>query len=175
MSILPMVILGLGVLLEGCAQAHSHNVHLSSNAHAGRYIETEGLRQLPDRRLAFTSFGIEFDTKLLFPLVRGHHHPFGGEIQPVQQLHKEVTLGLANDRMHFLADHAYTHLVMDLQAAGYDIVPYNMFQDLPAYRSLIELAGNESTVFSHSTVATEGSPRLENRRSAVRPLSFRTE
>jgi len=155
MSILPMIILLLGVLLEGCTQAHSHNVHLSPNAQAERYIETEGLSQLPNRRLAITSFGIEFDTKLLFPLVRGHHHPFGGEIHTIQQLHKEVTLGLANDRMQSLADQAYAQLVMDLQAAGYDIVPYNMYQDLPAYRSLIELAGNESPV---SITFTRGNP-----------------
>ena len=144
MSILPMIILLLGLLLEGCSQAHSHNVRLSPNAQAGRYIETEGLSQLPNRRLVITSFGIEFDTKLLFPSVRSHHHPFGGEIHTVQQLDKEVTLGLANDQMQSLADQVYTQLLEDLQAAGYDIVPYNMYRELPAYRSLVELTGTES-------------------------------
>ena len=152
MSILPMIILLLGLLLEGCSQAHSHNVHLSPNAQAGRYIETEGLSQLPNRRLVITSFGIEFDTKLLFPSVRSHHHPFGGGIHTVEQLHKEVTLGLANDQMQSLADQVYTQLLEDLQAAGYDIVPYNMYRELPAYRSLVELTGNKSPVsitFTH--------------------------
>lgn len=146
MSILPMIILLLGLLLEGCDKAHSHNVHLSPNTQVGRYIETEGLSQLPNRRLVITSFGIEFDTKLLFPPVQSHRHPFGGKIHTVQQLDREVTLDLANGQMQSLADQAYAQLVIDLQAAGYDIVPYNMYQDLPAYRSLIELAGNESPV-----------------------------
>lgn len=33
--------------------------------------------------------------------------------------------------MQSLADQAYGQLVTDLQAAGYDVIPHNMYRELP--------------------------------------------
>ena len=51
---------------------------------AGRYIEAEGLGQLPHRRFAITSFGIEYDTKLIFPLTGCHGYQLPGGIYTVR-------------------------------------------------------------------------------------------
>lgn len=134
----------IGSSFSGCADRSSSTRHPSPVALAERYIETEGLSHLPNRRLAITSFGIEFDTKLLFPLATGQRHRLPGESHTAPHAHKAVVLDLAEERMQSLADQAHTQLVEDLQTAGYDIVPYDTFKNLPAYRLLSDLGGNES-------------------------------
>lgn len=52
-----MIILLLpGSLFAGCADIRSHDVRLLPDVQVGRYIETKDLNQLPNRRLAGTSF-----------------------------------------------------------------------------------------------------------------------
>ncbi|MGE0645331.1 MAG: hypothetical protein AB7P24_16855 [Nitrospira sp.] len=130
--------------LSSCADTSASSRHPSPVAQAERYIESEGVGQLPNRRLAITSFGIEFDTKLLVPVPAVQRHQIPGEIHTVSHGHTAVILDLPEDRMQALADHAYTQLVEDLQAAGYEIIPYETYEHLPPYRSLIDLGGSES-------------------------------
>lgn len=134
----------IGSSVSGCADTSLYTDQPSSVALAERFIETEGLSHLPHQRLAITSFGMEFDTKLLIPLTTGQRHRLPGESHIAPNVHKALVLDLAEDRMQSLADQAYTQLVEDLQAAGYDIVPYDTFKNLPAYRLLSDLVGNES-------------------------------
>jgi hypothetical protein len=143
-TLLVIIIPLLGSLFAGCADTHSHNVYLSPDAQVRRYVETEDLSRLPNRRLAITSFGIEYDTKLLFPLADGHHYRHPSGIPAVLHFHKEITLDLTRERMQSLVDQAYTQLVLDLQAAGYDIIPYNAYNELPVYRLLINFGGYDS-------------------------------
>ena len=138
MSPLIMItLLVIGLFSPGC-------VHQPPIAQVERYIKTEGLNQLPHRKLAITSFGIEFDTKLVFPPARSRHHPFRGVNYPANPGNKQVALGLTEDQMQALANQAYSQLVEDLQDAGYDIIPYETYKNLPAYQSLIDLGGHES-------------------------------
>lgn len=141
----------IGSSFSGCAGTSPYASQLPPVAQAERYIETEGLSHLPNRRLAITSFGVEFDTKLLRPLPAGQRR----HIHTVFHGHKAVVLGLPEDRMQALADHAYTRLVEDLQTAGYDIVPYETYNTLPPYRSLIHLGGHASPT---SMTFTRGCP-----------------
>lgn len=134
----------IGSSFSGCADRSPYTSQPPPVAQAERYIGTEGVGQLPNRRLAITSFGIEYDTKLLLPLPEGQRRQVPGEIHTVSHGHKAVVLGLPEDRMQSLVDQAYTRLVEDLQTAGYDIVPYETYKNLPTYRSLINLGGHES-------------------------------
>ncbi|MBX3325943.1 MAG: hypothetical protein KF682_08595, partial [Nitrospira sp.] len=145
-TLLVIILLLIASWSLGCANRSSYNVHQPPVAQAERYIQTEGLSQLPNRRLAITSFGIEYDTKLLFPLGNDRGYQLPGEIYTVSDFHKEIVLDLTRDHMQVLADQAYTQLVEDLQTAGYDIIPYEAYKDLASYRSLVELAGHESPV-----------------------------
>ena len=138
--VLLIIFFVIGSSFSGCADTSSYTNQPPNVTQGERYIETEGLSQLPNRRLAITSFGIEYDTKLLWPLPEGQRR----QIHTVSHDHKAIVLGLPEDRMQALVDHAYTRLVEDLQTAGYDIVPYETYNDLPTYRSLIHLGGHES-------------------------------
>lgn len=148
--LLMIIFLLIASAFSGCAETRSHNVAVAPPpvvvVQAGRYIETEGLDQLPNRRLAITSFGIEYDTNLLVLSTKGHRRRLSGEISTLPTLHKQILLDLSKDRMQALADQAYAHLVTDLQAAGYDVIPHDMYRELPAYRSLIDLGGHESPI-----------------------------
>jgi hypothetical protein len=145
-ALLVIIFLLIGPAFSGCAETRSHNAVPSPVVvvQAGRYIETEGLGQLPNRRLAITSFGIEYDTKLLVLSTKDQLRRPPGEIPTLPHVHKQIFLDLNQDRMQSLADQAYVQLVTDLEAAGYDVIPHNMFRELPAYRSLIDLGGHES-------------------------------
>lgn len=145
----------IGSSFSGCADRSPYTSQPPPVAQAERYIETEGLRQLPNRRLAITSFGIEYDTKLLWPLPAGQCRHVPGEIHTVSHDHKAVVVGLPEDRMQALVDQVHTRLVEDLQTAGYDIVPYEAYNNLPTYRSLIHLGGHESP---SSMTFTSGCP-----------------
>lgn len=134
----------IGSSFFGCANTSLYTSQPASVAQTERYIETEGVGQLPNRRLAITSVGIEFGTKLRFPLPMGQRHQMPGETHTVPRGHKAVVLDFTEERTQALADHAYTQLVEDLQAAGYDIVPYETYHTLPPYRSLIHLGSHES-------------------------------
>ncbi|HBR51753.1 MAG TPA: hypothetical protein DEA71_16915 [Nitrospira sp.] len=134
----------IGSSFSGCVDTSPYTSQPLPVAQAERYIETEGVGQLPNRRLAITSFGIEFDTKLLLPLPADQRRQVPGEIRTVPHGHKAVVLSLSEDRMQSLADQAYTQLVEDLQTAGYDIIPYETYNNLPTYRTLINLGGHES-------------------------------
>lgn len=145
-TLLVIIFLLIDLAFSGCTETHSHNAVPPPVVvvQAGRYIETEGLSQLPNRRLAITSFGIEYDTKLLVLSTKGHLRRPPGEILAIPHVHRQILLDLSKDRMQSLADQAYVQLVTDLQAAGYDVIPHNMYRELPAYRSLIDLGGHES-------------------------------
>ena len=143
-TLLVIIVLLIGSSVFGCANTSPYTNQPPPVAQAERYIETEGVSHLPNRRLAITSFGIEFDTKLLVPLPAGQRHQVPGEVHTVPQIHQAILLDLDKDRMQALTDQAYTQLVKDLQAAGYDIIPYETYKNLPAYRSLIDLGGHES-------------------------------
>lgn len=142
--VLLVTFLLIGSSFSGCADRSPYTSQPPPVAQAERYIGTEGVGQLPNRRLAITSFGIEYDTKLLWPVPAGQRRHVPGEIHTVSHGHKAVVLGLPEDRMQALVDQAYTRLVEDLQTAGYDIVPYETYNNLPTYRSLINLGGHES-------------------------------
>lgn len=145
-TLLGIIFLLIGPAFSGCAETRSHNAVPPPVVvvQAGRYIETEGLGQLPNRRLAITSFGIEYDTKLLVLSRKDYRRRLPGEILAIPRVHKQILLDLRKNRMQSLADQAYVQLVTDLRAAGYDVIPHDMYRELPAYRSLIDLGGHES-------------------------------
>ncbi|MDR4470149.1 MAG: hypothetical protein MRJ68_17930 [Nitrospira sp.] len=150
-SVLLITLFLIGSSFSSCVGTSPYTSQPPPTVHVERYIETAGLSQLPNRRLAITSFGIEFDTKLLLPLPAGQRR----HIHTVSHGHKALVLGLPEDQMQALADHAYTQLVDNLTAAGYDIVPYETYNTLPPYRSLIHLGGHASPT---SMTFTRGCP-----------------
>jgi hypothetical protein len=140
--ILPLITL----LLAGCADTSFYNLQTPAASQANQYVEAEGLSQIPSKTIAITSFGIEYDTKVVYPLRSCHGYQLPGGIYTVRHFQKEITFDISNDRMQLLADTAYTKLVMDLKAAGYHVMPYETYKETPAYQSLIEIVGKESPV-----------------------------
>jgi len=147
MQNLPALILALlTLLLAGCADTSFYSLQTPAASQADQYVEIEGLSQLPGKKIAITSFGIEYDTKVVYPLSYCHGYQLPGGLYIIRHFHKEITFDFSKERMQVLADKAHTKLVTDLEAAGYDIIPYETYKDTPAYRSLIELVGKESPV-----------------------------
>ncbi len=140
--ILPLIT----VLLASCADTSFYNLQTPAASQADQYVEAEGLSQIPSKTIAITSFGIEYDTKNVYPLSICHGYQLPGGIYTVRHFQKAITFDISNERMQLLADTAYTKLVTDLKAAGYDILPYETYKETPAYQSLIDIVGKESPV-----------------------------
>jgi len=134
------------VLLAGCADTSFYNLQTPAASQADQYVEAEGLSQIPSKTIAITAFGIEYDTKVVYPLSACHGYQLPGGIYTVRHFQKAITFDLSNEHMQLLADTAYRKLVTDLTAAGYDILPYETYKETPAYQSLIDIVGNESPV-----------------------------
>ena len=138
--ILPLIAL----LLAGCADTSFYNLKTPAASQADQYVETEGLSRLTSRKIAIVSFGIEYDTKVVYPLSYCHGYQYPGGLYTIRHFQKEMTLDLTRERMQWLADQAYTKLVTDFQAAGYDIIPSEVYQETQAYQALIELVEPKS-------------------------------
>ena len=141
--ILPMILFLIGSSFSGCGGTSFSTRH-PPVAQTEWNIESAGLSQLPNRKIAITTFGIEYNTRLLFPLAESLARQVSEEAYTVRHRYKEVSLDIPQERMQSLANQSYSQLVEDLQAAGYDIIPYETYKDLPAYPSLIDLGGHES-------------------------------
>ena len=143
-NILALILPLIAPLLAGCADTSVYNLKTPAASQADQYVETEGLSLLPSKKVAIVSFGIEYDTKVIYPLSYCHGYQYPGGIYTIRHFHKEVTLGLTRERMQRLVDQAYTNLVTDFQAAGYEIIPSELYRETPAYQALIELVEPES-------------------------------
>lgn len=57
----------VALLLVGCASDKSFfNLQTPSASQADQYVETDGLGKLPSKKIAMISFGIEFDTNVVY-------------------------------------------------------------------------------------------------------------
>jgi len=147
MPSLPALILPLIVfLLAGCTETSFYNLQTPAASQADQYVETEGLSRLPSKTLAIVSFGIEYDTKVTYPLSYCHGYQLPGGLYTIRHFHKEVTLDLTRARMQSLADRAYAKLVMDLKAAGFVLIPYETYKETLAYQALVDIVENKSPV-----------------------------
>ena len=127
--VLPAMLL----LLSGCAE-NIYNLTVPPPTQAEQYVETDDLGKIPGKKIAITSFGIEFDTNV-FSVTSTRINNRNSTST------KTADVDLSNETMQSIVDDAYGKLVKDLTAAGYEILPYESYRDTPAYQSLIKSVG----------------------------------
>ncbi|MFO0705984.1 MAG: hypothetical protein U0412_03935 [Nitrospira sp.] len=121
------------VLLSGCAE-NIYNLTVPAPTQAEQYVETDDLSKIPGKKVAITSFGIEFDTNV-FSVTNTRINNQNSTST------KTADVALSNEVMQSIVDDAYGKLVKDLTAAGYEILPYDSYRETPAYQSLIKSVG----------------------------------
>jgi len=131
----------LVVSLEACADKTFYNMSTPASSQADQYVETEDLGKLPNKKIAITSFGIEYDTDVVY----GKRNPKITGMASGSYRSETSTLDLSNEVMQQIADDAYGKLVKDLTAAGYEVIPYDTYKQSPAYQSLIKVIGEEKS------------------------------
>lgn len=121
------------VTLSGCAE-NIYNMKAPAAGQADQYVETDDLGKIPSKKVAITSFGIEYDTNVFSVTTsRINNMPSTST--------KTADVTLSNETMQSIVDNAYSKMVKDLTAAGYEILPYESYKDTPAYQSLIKSVG----------------------------------
>lgn len=127
--VLPVLLL----LLSGCAE-NIYNLTVPAPTQADQFVETDDLSKIPGKKVAITSFGIEFDTNV-FSVTSTRINNRNSTST------KTADVALSNEAMQAIVDDAYAKLVKDLTAAGFEILPYDSYRETPAYQSLIKSVG----------------------------------
>lgn len=104
--VLPTMLL----LLSGCAE-NIYNLTVPAPTQAEQYVETDDLGKIPGKKIAITSFGIEFDTNV-FSVTSTRINNRNSTST------KTADVDLSNETMQSIVDDAYGKLVKDLTATG---------------------------------------------------------
>mgnify|MGYP001612370419 CR=1 FL=1 len=140
-NLFALVLSLIALLLGGCADKSFYSMSTPAASQADQYVETDDLSKLPSKKIAITSFGIEYDTNVVYA------GSTKDGLKTTGSFRNTVTLkNVSKEQMQLMADNAYIKLVKDLKAAGYDITPYETYKETPAYQSLINIVGKESPV-----------------------------
>jgi hypothetical protein len=131
---LPLVLL----MLSGCAE-NIYNLKVPAASQADQYVETDDLGKIPSKKIAITSFGIEFDTNVFSHTSSRINRTTTRSTQTA-----DIT-NLSNEVMQSIVDDAYGKLVKGLTAAGYEVLTYDSYKDTPEYQSLIKIIGKQQT------------------------------
>ena len=132
--LLPAVLLAL----SGCAE-NIYNLTAPASTQADQYVETDDLSKISNKKIAITSFGIEFDTNVY------SYTKSKVNTTTYQSRQKSQITNLSNEVMQSIVDDAYGKLVKDLAAAGYEVLPYDSYKDTSEYQSLIKIIGKQQS------------------------------
>lgn len=141
-----MTVLGAMLLMAaGCADKSVYNLQAPAASLTDQYVTGSDLGKLPNKRLAITSFGVEFQTRVFFVPKGGKDPASVTTVDNVDQ-----------DALQKMTDNLYGKLVADLTAAGYEIITPNALKAQPAYQ---QLAGDAkiSTASENIVFKLEGS------------------
>lgn len=142
-NLFALVLSLIALLLGGCADKSFYNMQTPAASQADQFVETDDLGKLPSKKIAITSFGIEYDTNVVY----GKSIKEG--LKTTGSFRNTVTLkNVSKEQMQLMADGAYIKLVKDLKAAGYDIISYETYKETPAYQSLIKVVGKDQSPVS---------------------------
>ena len=100
---------------------------------AQTFVKTYGLDKLKNRKLAITSFGVEFNQKVHVN-ARSSDYYYNNKTDFVLR-------GVDDAVFQRIADRAYKKLLEDLGQAGYQVLPAEALQASAAYQALLKDAG----------------------------------
>lgn len=125
----------LGTMLMttvGCADKGVYNLQTPASSLADQYITASDLGKLPNKRLAITSFGVEFQTKVF------HESPQTNKQRLKDPKPASITTvdNVEQDALQKMTDDLYAKLVTDLKAAGYEVIAPDTLKAHPKYQQL---------------------------------------
>lgn len=130
------------MLLAGCADKSVYNLQTPAASQIDQYVDADNVSKLPNKRLAITSFGVEFQTRVFYvpKQQRGGDKP--ASITTVDQVEQNA--------LQKMTDDLYAKLITDLKAAGYEIITADALKAQPKYQ---QLAGDAKISTAPETVA----------------------
>jgi hypothetical protein len=134
----------LGTMLmttAGCADKGVYNLQTPAPSLADQYVTASDLGKLTNKRLAISSFGVEFQTKVFYEQKQKRGGDKPASITTVDNIDQA---GLQK-----LTDELYARLVTDLKAAGYEIIAPDVLKAHPQYQ---QLAGDASAVTAPQSI-----------------------
>jgi hypothetical protein len=128
MSVLPWALVPSLVMLAGCADKAFYNLQTPATSQVEQYVEASGLSKLPNKRLAITSFGVEFQTRIFHENDKVRSGKERASITTVDNVEQ--------DALQQMTDDLYAKLVADLKAAGYEVIAPDALKAHPKYQQL---------------------------------------
>jgi hypothetical protein len=148
MSVLPWVLAPSLAMLAGCADKAFYNLQTPAASQVEQYVEASGLSKLPNKRLALTSFGVEFQTKVFHETKQKRGGDKPASVTTVDNVEQ--------DALQKMTDDLYAKLVTELKAAGYEVIAPDTLKGHPKYQQLASDA-TTSTAPQAITFKLEGS------------------
>jgi hypothetical protein len=157
-------ILDLSRLETGSAQFALVPIDLAAPvaALAAEYTQAHKPDVLAGKRIAITSFGVEYQTK-----VKAYGSSFGSTSSSTSVLSLD---GVKPETMQAIADEAYAELVRDLTAAGYEVVDQATLEANDDYQRLKKRAlasGEEINVADHDKKVLTNKSRVYSPKGAI--------
>lgn len=136
-SVLPWVLVPSLAILAGCADKAFYNLQTPAASQVEQYVEASGLSKVPNKRLAITSFGVEFQTTVFHENDKVRSGAERASITTVDNVEQEA--------MQKMTDDLYAKLVTDLKAEGYEIIAPDALKAHPKYQQLASDAAASTT------------------------------
>lgn len=155
MKALTLLPVAAALALAGCAGKQMPKADLAAPVAtlAAEYTQAQKPDALVGKRIAITSFGVEYQTK-----VKAYGSTFGSTSSATSVLSLD---GVKPETMQAIADEAYAELVKDLRAAGYEVVDQATLDANEDYQKLkkralasgeeINVADNEKKVMTNKS------------------------
>lgn len=116
------------MLLAGCADKGVYNLQTPASSQIEQYVDATNVSKLPNKRLAITSFGVEFQTRVFHENDNVRNGKERASITTVDNVEQEA--------LQKMTDHLYAKLVTDLKTAGYEVIAPDTLKTHPKYQQL---------------------------------------
>ncbi len=116
------------MLLTGCADKSVYNLQTPAASQIEQYVDGSNVRTLPNKRLAVTSFGVEFQTRVFHETKQQRGGDKPASVTTVDNVEQEA--------LQKMTDDLYAKLVTDLKTAGYEVIASDALKAHPKYQQL---------------------------------------
>ncbi len=116
------------MLLTGCADKSFYNLQTPATSQFEQYVDATNVSKLPNKRLAITSFGVEFQTRVFHENDNVRNGKERASITTVDNVEQEA--------LQKMTDDLYAKLVTDLKTAGYEVIAPDALKTHPKYQQL---------------------------------------
>ena len=116
------------MLLTGCANKSVYNLQTPAASQVDQYVEASNVSKVPNKRLAITSFGVEFQTRIFHENDNVRNGKERASITTVDNVEQEA--------LQKMTDDLYVKLVTDLKTAGYEVIAPDALKTHPKYQQL---------------------------------------